>query len=495
LYLPALGLADGLAMAVAVAVAVRALPVRGPLTENLLVAGAVAAAAFVGLNATGGLYQCRRRPSLLDDAPTLIFRAAFVAAITAVLLPMTVLDGGMNGAPGEIPPGILPAEVLAPGAGTMGGLPQPTVHSILLTWLWITCLGCAFSGSGRLFGYAALRAHRRRRPVARAAIVVGASATAAHVTDVLRRRRDFGLEPVGQLLTGNLDDPPVPGLPVLGRTLDLPDTVRQVRADAGDVTIVVCAEEVRRPYLESLVRACRGLPAETLLVLSTAELLVANVTCAARARIEHLAGLPCVRLGPRQGERVARTGKRLFDLVAASLGLMLALPVLLACALAVRIEGGPGVLFRQRRVGRGGRQFVLLKFRSLRPADDHEADTRWSVDGDARIGPVGRFLRDTSLDELPQLWNVVRGDMSLVGPRPERPHFVRLFAETCPEYELRHRMPVGITGWAQVNGLRGDTSIELRAKYDNRYIDTWSFGTDLKILLMTVRAVLARSEP
>jgi exopolysaccharide biosynthesis polyprenyl glycosylphosphotransferase len=233
------------------------------------------------------------------------------------------------------------------------------------------------------------------------------------------------------------------------------------------------------------------LPAETLLVLSTAELLAVG----GHGRIEHLEGLPCLRLGPRRGQRPAWTAKRLFDLAAATAALVLTLPVLLGCALAVRLEGGPGVLFRQRRVGRGGRQFVLLKFRSLLPANEREADTRWSVDGDARIGPVGRFLRNTSLDELPQLWNVIRGDMSMVGPRPERPHFVRLFSETCPEYELRHRMPAGITGWAQVNGLRGDTSIELRAKYDNRYIDTWSFGTDLKILLMTVRTVLTRSDP
>ncbi|WP_395106468.1 exopolysaccharide biosynthesis polyprenyl glycosylphosphotransferase [Actinomadura sp. SCN-SB] len=441
LFAPVLAVADASAMAVAVTLA--AWPSPGAVV-------AVAAVVFVAFNAAGGLYRFRRAASLLDDLPALLLRSALVAALA------------------------------------LGGIPHTTVRPAVLLWLWTTFLGCAFSGAGRVLVYAALRTHRRRRRVPRPAIVVGTGTTAAEVADLLPRHRDFGLAPAGQILAGDPDDPPVPELPVLGRPQDLPEAVRSLSAHPGGVTIVVCAEDVQRPLLEPVVRASLALPAETLLVLSTTEVLVSG------GRIEHLAGLPFLRLGPRRGERAAHAVKRLFDVVAASAALLLSLPVLLACALAVRIEGGPGVLFRQRRVGRGGRQFVLLKFRSLRPDDDHEADTRWSVDGDARIGPVGRFLRTTSLDELPQLWNVIRGDMSLVGPRPERPHFVRLFSESCPEYGLRHRMPAGITGWSQVNGLRGDTSIELRARYDNRYIDTWSFGRDLKILLLTVRAVLAK---
>ncbi|GAA3098383.1 hypothetical protein GCM10020254_49700 [Streptomyces goshikiensis] len=154
------------------------------------------------------------------------------------------------------------------------------------------------------------------------------------------------------------------------------------------------------------------------------------------------------------------------------------------CALAVRLSDGPGVIFRQERVGLYGRPFTLLKFRTLR-ADAHESATRWTVAGDHRMSPVGSFLRKSSLDELPQLWNVVCGDMSLVGPRPERPFFVAKFAAVHPGYEARHRMPVGITGLAQINGLRGDTSIEDRARFDNHYIDTWSLWQDLWILART----------
>jgi lipopolysaccharide/colanic/teichoic acid biosynthesis glycosyltransferase len=131
----------------------------------------------------------------------------------------------------------------------------------------------------------------------------------------------------------------------------------------------------------------------------------------------------------------------------------------------------------------------VLKFRTLRPRDEHESATRWNVAEDRRMSRVGHVLRRTSLDELPQLWNVLRGDMSLVGPRPERPYFVQRFSQLHPGYAARHRMPVGITGLAQVHGLRGDTSIEDRARFDNHYIDTWSLWQDVRILLYTAGSV------
>ena len=187
----------------------------------------------------------------------------------------------------------------------------------------------------------------------------------------------------------------------------------------------------------------------------------------------------------------AWAAKRAFDVTVSVLALLALLPVLLACAGAVRWEGGPGVLFRQERVGRDGRTFLCLKFRSMRPADPGESATRWSVAGDDRIGPVGRLLRRTSLDELPQLWNIVRGDMTLVGPRPERPHFVRRFAQEHPRYAHRHRVPAGLTGLAQVSGLRGaETPISDRTRADNYYIENWSLWLDAKVLLRTVGEVL-----
>jgi lipopolysaccharide/colanic/teichoic acid biosynthesis glycosyltransferase len=204
----------------------------------------------------------------------------------------------------------------------------------------------------------------------------------------------------------------------------------------------------------------------------------------APAADEHLWGFACRRLEPPRPDRPAQAAKRLLDIAVGAVALLLTAPLLLGCALAVRLADGPGVLFRQQRVGQGGRPFMMLKFRTLR-ADDTEAATRWNIAGDERMGAVGKMLRRTSLDELPQLWNVLRGDMSLVGPRPERPHFVAEFSRGYPGYAQRHRMPVGLTGLAQVSGLRGDTSIEDRARFDNHYIDTWSLWQDLCIMLRT----------
>jgi lipopolysaccharide/colanic/teichoic acid biosynthesis glycosyltransferase len=141
-------------------------------------------------------------------------------------------------------------------------------------------------------------------------------------------------------------------------------------------------------------------------------------------------------------------------------------------------------------VGLDGRRFTIYKFRSLKPADEDESSQLWTIGGDPRMGPVGRWLRLLSLDELPQLWNVVRGDMSLVGPRPERPLFVDEFTNRFPRYVARHRVPVGLTGWAQINGLRGDTDIADRASFDNYYIENWSMWADVKIMLRTIGQLL-----
>jgi lipopolysaccharide/colanic/teichoic acid biosynthesis glycosyltransferase len=158
------------------------------------------------------------------------------------------------------------------------------------------------------------------------------------------------------------------------------------------------------------------------------------------------------------------------------------------------VESGRPVIFRQVRVGVNGRTFVLYKIRSVRPDAVDDSATRWSVAGDRRVGPVGRFLRRSSVDELPQLWNVVRGDMALIGPRPERPVFVAEFSALHDLYWARHRVPAGLTGLAQVHGLRGDTSIADRARYDNYYIANWSLWLDLKIIILTVGELLCRRQ-
>jgi lipopolysaccharide/colanic/teichoic acid biosynthesis glycosyltransferase len=183
-------------------------------------------------------------------------------------------------------------------------------------------------------------------------------------------------------------------------------------------------------------------------------------------------------------------------------------PVLAAVALAVRLSSPGPVLYRQARMGRDGRQFHLLKFRSMMvdavdlpprapaaaPGDENDVVGPGGVEGADRRTPIGRFLRRTSLDELPQLWNVLMGDMSLVGPRPERPEFVEEFGGRLERYKDRHRVKSGITGWAQVHGLRGKTSMADRIEWDNYYIENWSLWLDFKVLLMTIVAVFRGAE-
>jgi len=201
-------------------------------------------------------------------------------------------------------------------------------------------------------------------------------------------------------------------------------------------------------------------------------------------------GVPLVRLRRAPYRSPVWRVKRVFDLCVSGLALVLLLPVLCFVAVAVRLDGGPGIFFRQERIGVDGHRFQVVKFRTLRPLDETESATHWNVALDARLSRTGRLLRKTSFDELPQLVNVLRGDMSLVGPRPERPYFVDQFRTAHPSYEARHRVPSGLTGWAQVHGLRGDTSISDRARFDNYYIENWSLWLDVKIILRTLGAVI-----
>ena len=205
------------------------------------------------------------------------------------------------------------------------------------------------------------------------------------------------------------------------------------------------------------------------------------------ARADHVWGIPFQHLRRPGQYTCARLVKRVFDFAVAAALLVLTAPLLALVALVVRLTSAGPVFFRQTRIGQNGRQFELLKFRTMTVNDD--SDTKWSVRNDRRMTPVGALLRRTSIDELPQVFNVIRGDMSLVGPRPERPYFDALFRATVPDYADRLRGPVGITGWAQIHGLRGDTSIVERTRFDNFYIEHWSLWLDVVIMVRTITAL------
>jgi undecaprenyl-phosphate glucose phosphotransferase len=186
----------------------------------------------------------------------------------------------------------------------------------------------------------------------------------------------------------------------------------------------------------------------------------------------------------------ARAAKRTMDFLIALLALLVLTPLFAVVAVSILITSGRPIFYTQDRVGQGGRLFRIIKFRSMKCDAERETGPIWASDHDQRCTKIGDWLRHSNIDELPQLWNVLLGDMSLVGPRPERPSFVHEFRQTITKYDLRHAVPGGMTGWAQVHGWRGRTSLRKRIQYDLDYIERWSPGLDMRILLMTVQHVL-----
>jgi len=330
--------------------------------------------------------------------------------------------------------------------------------------------------------YSFVRYLRINRYVNYPTLVVGASDIGRHVASILRDHPEHGLRPRSiwdpnpQLDENHL---PTELLPV---SITLSDAIRATEAR---VVILSYGNYSERQTVEML-RTCSWMRCDMYLVPRLHEMAIRT------SRLDEIWGLPLLRLRRPAYQTHTWVAKRALDITVSAILLLAAAPIILIAALAVRIEGGSGVLFRQERVGTDGHLFQLLKLRSMRPLDEAESATTWNISRDSRVGPVGRILRRTSIDELPQLWNVFRGQMTLVGPRPERPHYVQQFSAQYSHYMHRHRVPAGLTGWAQVHGLRGDTSIEERAQFDNYYIENWSLWGDIKILLLTVAAVIRR---
>jgi exopolysaccharide biosynthesis polyprenyl glycosylphosphotransferase len=332
--------------------------------------------------------------------------------------------------------------------------------------------------TGRAIGYRMLRTYRRRSP-GQATIVVGSGDIAVRLADALCEDRTYGLAPVGFVGPPTLTQP---NLPVLAAAADLERAVARYKP----MHLIVAFPATPDADLVSTLRRCRRYGVTVHVVPRLFELAVG---CRGT---ELVRGIPLAKLRPDPAQTRRWLLKRLLDIAGATIGLILLAPVFALCALAVLTESRRhGVLFHQERISRDGKPFTILKFRSLTPSSDREAQVKWNINTDARLGKVGKLLRVSSLDELPQLDNVLRGDMSLVGPRPERPYFVDQFQRAYAGYLDRHRVPAGITGWAQIHGLRGDTSIEERVRFDNHYIEHWSIGLDLKIMLRTVGAMLS----
>ena len=281
--------------------------------------------------------------------------------------------------------------------------------------------------------------------------------------------------------------------------LGSPDELGRVAELTGAKHVVLGFTRDPDSQLFDLVRECEARKLQVSVVPRLFEFV--NV----HQELEHIGGLPLFSFESIDPKSSTFALKHAFDRVAAALILLLISPVMLAVAAAVKLSSPGPALFRQRRIGRDGHHFELLKFRSMRMPEPAAAaadtptllptDTApGGVEGMDRRTRLGAFIRRNSIDELPQLINVVRGDMSLVGPRPERPEFVEIFERRVRRYDDRHRVKSGITGWAQIHGLRGRTSLSDRVELDNHYISNWSHSLDCKILFLTLGAVLMRRE-
>jgi Undecaprenyl-phosphate glucose phosphotransferase len=408
-----------------------------------------------------GLYRPRRGRSRVDD-----FFAVFIGSVVAVVL-------------GVVSTLYFQAYYVNPFLKDRGAYEVSQV-----VWALFLVLNIAFAYGSRELAREIL-AHRWREGIGlKRILIAGAGELGRLVADKIIQHRELGYQVVGFVddRAGG-DHLGYRGLPLLGVLSEAAEIVQRERIDHLYVALPLDEHVKMLDLIESTSR-------EMVDVKVVPDLLQ---FLALRARLEDLDGVPIINIHdvPLQGFNSAL--KRLIDFAISAVALVvLAIPFALI-GLIIRLTSPGPVFYRQERMGLDGRAFTVCKFRSMRPDAEDDTGPVWARDDDPRCTPFGRLLRRFDLDELPQLWNVLRGDMSLVGPRPERPFFVDQFKHRFPQYMLRHKVKSGITGWAQVNGWRGNTSIAKRIEYDLYYIENWSVSLDFKIIWLTLlRGVLQK---
>jgi exopolysaccharide biosynthesis polyprenyl glycosylphosphotransferase len=362
--------------------------------------------------------------------------------------------------------------------GTIVGL-RFTPWNLVGAWLLTIFLVVVLRNINRsLVYYARTRGFDRAR-----AVIVGTGDIGRMIANVMRSAPHLGYEVQGYLS----DDDPVgtlvDGLPVLGRTQDVRRVVRVCRINE----VLVALSGVPSHTVLEYVAACEDEPVAIKIYPDTFQIITNN-----ELSLGDLEGLPLLSIKRSPLDQQFNRGlKRGLDIVGAAVGLVLLSPLMLLIALLVHLEDAGPALFVQERVGVNGQRFAMLKFRSMHRTAEANGPG-WTRPNDERRTVLGKFIRRYSLDELPQLINVLLGDMSLVGPRAEQPYFVEQFRHKIPRYMGRHKEKAGLTGWAQVNGLRGDTSIEERTRYDLYYVENWSLLFDIKIIMRTIPTLFKR---
>jgi exopolysaccharide biosynthesis polyprenyl glycosylphosphotransferase len=409
-----------------------------------------------------GMYRRRSGPRFLEDLRTVICAAA-VAAMTVTFVRVLFVN-------------------------------EPFAASQALRELLFAVV---YLGAGRGAVQIVELKLRSRAGGGRRTLIVGAGRVGHLLATRLLDKPEIGLRPVGFVDDQPLEGEETPGCPILGRVSQLAPVV-----DAGDVEHAILSfSRASHEEVLAISRQLHGMGVSVSVVPRLFEEIPD------RTNLDRVGGFPLLSIHPSNPRSWRFKVKYAGDRILAGLAVLLLSPLMIGVALGVMVSMGRPIFFRQRRVGLDGHQFEMLKFRTMNGGGPDARSTEalqevfdrglapGGVEGKDRRTKLGTFLRRTSLDELPQLINVLRGDMSMVGPRPERDNIVPVFEQSVHRYEDRHRVKSGITGWAQVHGLRGQTSLGDRVEWDNYYIENWSLWLDLKIMLLTVLAVFRdRSE-
>lgn len=349
-----------------------------------------------------------------------------------------------------------------------------------LVFAYFGILAIFFTVGERLVLRYVLREVRRRGHNLRYMLIIGAGKVAGDIASRVRLHGEMGFQLLGCLSRDGTAMPGITergpkGLPVVGSYADL--KIILSRFDIDQIMVALPLED--HAMLPAVMDELKDSTVDVKIIPDIYQFISVG------GSIEEFEGLPIISVQESPLDGINLVVKRATDLVLGGILLAISMPFLLLIAVLVKITSPGPIFYKQKRISFDGSPFWIWKFRTMR-VDAEEDGPQWSTKGDNRVTPIGAFLRQCSLDELPQFWNVIKGDMSIVGPRPERPVFIDEFRKRVPSYMLRHKVPAGITGWAQVNGWRGDTSIDKRIEYDLYYIRNWSLFFDLKIVFLTL---------
>jgi Undecaprenyl-phosphate glucose phosphotransferase len=401
-----------------------------------------------------GIYRLRRGRSRVDD-----FFAVFVGSILSVCL-------GIG------------ATLYVQVYYTTELQKDKGVYEISqLVWAMFLVLNVALTYASRELVREALERRWKAGIGLKRVLIAGAGELGRIVADKVLEHRELGYKVVGFVddRAGG-DHLGYRGLPLLGMLSEASEILQRERIDQLYIALPL-DEHVK---MVSLVESANREIVDIKVVPDLVQVI------ALRARLEELDGIPIINIHDVPLKGINSVLKRSIDVIISTGALLVLSPLVLLLSLLIRVTSSGPALFRQERMGLDGKRFFAWKFRSMYHEAERETGPVWAREDDPRCTPLGKLLRRSSLDEIPQLWNVLRGDMSLVGPRPERPFFVEQFKHRIPQYMLRHKVKAGLTGWAQVNGWRGNTSLEKRIEYDLYYIENWSVSLDFKILWLTL---------